>query len=225
MLIKFTTIETWNFVEISLVIMFHSSLDQKRSPNRLNYSKAFTLFLIRFMIYCFWFSIFCHKYCIESWIFVRMTLTHVNNFILTWHNSKHEHFHHHHRISLTISFLSVAVLIVVIAQHSVSLLEDLKVEEDFCCIKQVFYHDKIPCHTPLLISDSKNIPIRSHPSYSPDFAPCQFWHYRNKNRKTYWDHSRHWKGNENAAEGLFERTLLQMLLIMESRLSTLREMT
>jgi len=42
----------------------------------------------------------------------------------------------------------------------------------------VLHHDKVPAHTALSIREfvaKKNIPVISHPPYSPDLAPCDFY--------------------------------------------------
>ena len=42
----------------------------------------------------------------------------------------------------------------------------------------VLQHDNAPAHTALSIREflaKKNIPVRPHPPYSPDLAPCDFY--------------------------------------------------
>jgi len=42
----------------------------------------------------------------------------------------------------------------------------------------ILHHDNAPCHTSLLVRQflsNKNITVCSHPTYSADLAPCEFW--------------------------------------------------
>jgi len=44
----------------------------------------------------------------------------------------------------------------------------------------VLHHDNVPAHTALSFREflaKKNIPVLPHPPYSPDRAPCDFYHF------------------------------------------------